>query len=257
MQIPLKDYEDNIPAITGEYITINHTACTAGEDKRNRLWVKNDGKYAIAYCHNCGLKGFTKLRSKAFFITNFLRKPKKEISFGELSEIPIQKRIWLYDYGFGDNLIAKYGIKYSKSTNRIVFTYKDTQIGRALDKLVFPKYLSRNRRGALFMGEQLAIEQEPRSVIIVEDILSAFKILEHFPGLRIVCLCGTGFSKIELTGWLDSPKIYIWLDGDRPGQKAAAKLYSFLSQFYLCRIIKTEKDPKAYNKNEMETILSI
>lgn len=58
--IPYKDFvqygEDLSP---NEQININHTNCEAGEDTRQRLYIKRteDGHKLLAYCHNCGKHG--------------------------------------------------------------------------------------------------------------------------------------------------------------------------------------------------------
>lgn len=39
---------------SGDQIRANHNGCVAGEDKKQRLYVKKDGKAFLYYCHHCG-----------------------------------------------------------------------------------------------------------------------------------------------------------------------------------------------------------
>ena len=52
----------------GQY-RFNHTDCSAGEDTKQRLYIKIPTAQPwtrIAYCHNCGLSGFAALKSNSY-----------------------------------------------------------------------------------------------------------------------------------------------------------------------------------------------
>ena len=55
--------------ITAGQYRFNHTDCSAGEDTKERLYIKIPTKQPwtrIAYCHNCGMSGFAALKSNSY-----------------------------------------------------------------------------------------------------------------------------------------------------------------------------------------------
>lgn len=57
----------------GEQVRCNHIDCPAGEDKKQRLYVKrpaDNAQIMIAYCHNCGCYGVVKSRASSYHSTS-------------------------------------------------------------------------------------------------------------------------------------------------------------------------------------------
>ena len=64
MRIPSKHFAEAAATLEhGKQIRINHTKCPAGEDTKERLYVKRDYNRILAYCHNCTGWGLIKRTS--------------------------------------------------------------------------------------------------------------------------------------------------------------------------------------------------
>lgn len=92
--------------------------------------------------------------------------------------------------------------------------------------------------------------------VITEDIASAIKVSTVCPSLALL---GTSLPRRVSRKLLDilasADKFILWLDGDKPGQEAAKKIYKTISQFKpVCNIV-TSKDPKHYETVEIQEIL--
>ena len=75
-------------------------------------------------------------------------------------------------------------------------------------------------------------EDNHKTVVLTEDYISAVRV--HQCGVDSWCLFGTtlNYSDVELL-LNNYNKIYIWLDGDKPGRDGAAKITkSIKTTFY-------------------------
>lgn len=163
---------------------------------------------------------------------------------------PLQARVWLYRAGLSNDAIRSAGIYYTPRLDRVVLPII---VG---DKLAYwqargfdperPKYLNPkvDKDGlAARYGSQ-------GPVVLTEDILSAIRVGEVAEGWSIL---GTSLSDtlaVQLRE-LNRP-VAIWLDPDAAGRKARAKTLRALSLVGIePRIIRTDKDPKLYSREEI------
>lgn len=105
------------------------------------------------------------------------------------------------------------------------------------------------------------VYQTGKSLIIVEDIISAIVIADKFFNHDIISLLGVNYEKKLSKLWnhfncLNGHRyetVNIWLDPDKAGRQAAKGLFKKLLLLgYNVKIIESKRDPKYYNENTDE-----
>lgn len=170
----------------------------------------------------------------------------------------------LYKYMFTDALIAKYNIMeadpcpiWSKRLNgyftaghRLILPYYEQAVPiyaeyRALDNADEVKYYSLDKT-RLFK----TFFKKRDKIVVVESILDAMRVGEVFP---TVALRGTNCNHEKIVEIYRSADSYIlWLDSDKAGREALAKLKNKLGWGGSVDIIQTPKDPKCYTNEEIK-----
>lgn len=163
---------------------------------------------------------------------------------------PIPLKLWLYKAGFSASMIEKLGAYYCADLDRVVLpVFEDGKLifWQARSQTRKPKVISPrlHRRGLV------AKYGQGETVVLCEDILSAFKVGLHTEAWSLL---GTSLSDDALKEILYRDcKVIVWLDGDGPGQKAAAKILKTLRAYGVSVAnVVTEKDPKLYSRDEIE-----
>lgn len=163
---------------------------------------------------------------------------------------------WLYGYRIFDDLIEKYKLFYVPFSHRVGLPCLDKdgkllnyQV-RALNPDDDPKYLSRGPKNLFFSSFT-----KYQYCVIVEDILSAIRVGEQCPA---VALNGTALKDQWIWSVVDKySNIFIWLDGDIPGQQAAKKIVKKLSLYVPCKLLYSDEDPKTYKPSEIREIIGL
>lgn len=144
-----------------------------------------------------------------------------EPSVHDVDEWPVAARLWLYRCGLGRSEIGKLGAYWHVPTARVVLPVRNERgevvywQARAVDGRK-PKYLGSATDKQKVVA---AYGTTGERVVLVEDILSAFKVGLQF---HSVSLLGTSMSNavanhVAQLGGLAC----VWLDPDAPGQSAA------------------------------------
>lgn len=171
---------------------------------------------------------------------------------------PIKALKWLYRYRVFDELIKQYDLCYLPEENRVLIpnhglVKEGPLLGyqtRSLSEFDHPKYLTKGKTS-------LALSRGPQTpyVVLVEDMLSCIRVGEV---CSAVSLNGTSISDGDIYPLMNKFEfIVIWLDGDKPGQKAANKLQSRLCQYRNVSVISTELDPKEYTREQIKEFLCV
>ena len=254
----------------GLYKKVSHIGCSDSKS----VGLYSDTHKVHWYCYKCTGNGHRKIGQKSIAELLELQKAEntakdkrdkstkdfvssKEIVPSDAQIIPLDKRDWLYEAGFSDEVIdkLKYNIYYSPSINRIgIRPYEGsnwTQL-RSIDG-TYPKYLNRGINTG--MG---GAAYKDNYVILVEDWLSALRLGEL--ELPYICLFGTNLKddiiqSIKLK--VNLKTIYIWLDNDVAGHKGTQEAKRSL-EFYTeldVGIISTDKDPKMYTDRQIKDII--
>lgn len=181
-------------------------------------------------------------------------------------DIPQVGLLWFLKYGVSSDVARHYGFGWSESMGRVVIPVYD-EVGRLCttqSRAVYPgqkpKYMNKksgDMTAVAFHSDDALLLGDPiqEGIVITEDILSAVRVGRLMPALSTL---GTHLSdKLAvrvlkaLTG-----RVFIWYDGDEAGVRGARKAYKTLKlQGANPIIIKTEKDPKEYNNDEIREII--
>ena len=177
----------------------------------------------------------------------------------DVSEWPLDLRVWLYAGGLMNTDIDDLGLYYHKQSNRVIIPVFEDGIliyWQARSQMKGrPKYLNppvnRERIHGWFPAQHEASE-----VILTEDYLSAYRI-HKATGIQTCCLFGVRVSDYLMTELLQRPMVTVWLDPDWgvpncPGQRAASLLLAQLRAYGIrCRNIVTRADPKKLSNSEI------
>ena len=235
------------------------------------LKIAHTPKGFSAFCFRCGGKGFTPIERQKLSDFDILKQKeaaaelyvKMELPNDFTQDIPTQHALWLYKAGIGVDRIHASGFGYSERLGRVVLPVYDER-----GNLVYiqaratqfpeqqPKYL--NIKGAA--KDDIIYASKPdnpvltSTVIITEDILSANRVGEVCDSYSIM---GTKLSDGQTLKISAYDHAIWWLDGDDAGITGARKGSKSL-QFHVRsqRIIRTPKDPKAYSKRWIRSILT-
>lgn len=232
--IPWEDYIHDAPTHVGGQVSINHKACTAGEDTRGRLYIKRASPDLIlAYCHNCGDKGYY---VSGYSNVNSYRKTESgEKAIVEEAPVkhrppydilshpagwPTEARDWVQQYIAADDPRNYLGYSPSRRRLYIPLIQPDGTIGGYQLRKIFPddplpKYLSFFNTGMVKFYKDAGTAE---TVVICEDLISAIKL--HQIGAHPYCLCGANFDIGEFLVHKriyspDTENIMVWLDNDR------------------------------------------
>jgi|LauGreDrversion4_2_1035121.scaffolds.fasta_scaffold35314_5 hypothetical protein len=244
----------------------NHVDCDAGEDTKQRLYVKHVDGAILFHCHHCGTSGYYRPRERYSPIAEEVNRmvglvPKpKTTSYDELTakeefdSFRIEGQLWLNQYGFDAQMCEDYGIKESVS-GLILPVYKKNILGltdvagyqiRRYNGL--PKYTTYTDQNYSYLSSALSL-----SVIITEDLLSSYKL--HAAGYSTVCLLGTSLSP-EMCTWMAQtyPRQVLWLDDDKGGHHGALKIIKEFSVLMPELTAIFQKQPKEIDMDELKQL---
>lgn len=230
------DYED---ICDGEQRKYDHLDCDAGQDTKQRLYVKNvDGAY-LWHCHHCSMSGYYRPREYVAAIKKaervvFEKDPKyfgttfEAIPTKPLSEFDLRGKLWLNRYGFNEDMVNWYSIK-EMPHGVVVPIYIGTNVVgfQVRNYTTTPKYKTYTSSSYAAM-HQYSVDAAD-VYVVVEDLLSMYKL--HKAGHNALCLLGTSMSD-DVIGYLKrmcTTRLVLWLDDDEAGHAATLKLYRELS----------------------------
>lgn len=234
----------------GQQHKYNHVDCPAGEDTKERLYVKNvDGAY-MWHCHNCGDSGYYRPKETVSRIREQSDAPKWSTEYTtelytkmalhrDYNDFRDEGKLWLAQYGFDRELCAYYSI--NEGLDGILLpVYNDTVDAMVSDKYIHgwqvrrynkkPKYRS-------YVKDRFSYLQNVRKakLIIVEDLLSSYKL--HAAGYSTICLLGTSMSTEALRIIASLHRhdgAVLWLDDDQAGHDATMRLYKDIGPVAPC-----------------------
>ena len=179
---------------------------------------------------------------------------------------PAEAMLWFLKAGLDGTDASLMGAGYHVATRRVVLPLlycplngppEPTGVWQA--RAVFPqqkpKYLT--SKGPRGVGLYYFGTGWPSKVVVVEDILSAWKVSRADPKVAAVPLTGTTMhdEHLALLLKIDMPTL-VWLDGDAPGRSAAKKVISRLRVFDVqVRDVCTESDPKLHSLEAIRSLL--
>lgn len=247
----------------GTSVRVNHTC---GEGRT--LKVSRPSLDTInAWCFRCNDGGYvsgqlnlaTMLDNLAPVIT-YGESPKPPVNSNTpIQEWPREAKLWLYKSGLTLEDIKEIGAYWSESTKRVVLPLNTVEgvmvgyIARAVYKGHTPKYLSYTPKlecSPVGYGSNKAV------VVLTEDALSAYKVASR----ANVCawpLLGTSLRSSYLTYLVKwNPHVVLWLDPDKGGDKARARILPTLFSVGLCVTeVHSKTDPKLLCRDDILKLL--
>lgn len=177
---------------------------------------------------------------------------------------PREAWVWLFKAGVSSSIARHYGFGYSESLARVVLPVRDISEqlvcvqSRAIYERQTPKYLNlkvSTSRAVFRSDDQLLLKPDEGIIVVTEDILSAVRVGRLYPCISTL---GTTLTYTVAMKYLTrARKVYIWYDGDEAGVNGASKAAKVLTVLGVSYgIIKTNKDPKRYNNDEIKDIVS-
>lgn len=232
------------------------------------LTIRHDETGLHAFCFRCNDKGWAppapvSLEVRLKRLSAMTEADERTAASTELPEPrlynwadwPEPCRIWLLKAGLSRADSGRLGAYYHPPTNRVVLPVIDPLLGvvfwqaRAVDGRQ-PKYMA----PAVGKGHAIPRYGSAPDVTLTEDILSAYKVGLVGEGWALI---GTSLSRWHLSELLKrNAKVNVWLDPDRPGQKAATKVLATLRATGItARNILSHVDPKLIHLTDMKELL--
>lgn len=171
-------------------------------------------------------------------------------------EWPDSARLWLIKAGLSRADLPALGAYYHPPTQRVVLPVLDPLAGlvfwqaRALDGRQ-PKYLAPDVSKATVVPRY----GQADSVVLTEDLLSAYKVGKVHEAW---CLLGTKASQLLISRLVERRcKVYVWLDPDAAGRKAATSITKSLRSVGIdCVNVVSDTDPKLVHSTIIKEYLS-
>jgi hypothetical protein len=237
---------------------IGHEPCPKCRKDGNDRTGNNLARYADggAYCFSCG---YTILPNGLVTLGKETQEDNHAISLprGVTQVLPERALAWLHKYSLTDHDIKLNNILWSEDSQRIIFPIiisntLEGWIGRAVDPNIIPKVYT---RGKLHESTYIIGNLASRTIILVEDIISAIKVAGTYE-YAVSPLFGSHISTrrmLILRRYFD--RIIIWLDKDK--EKESVKFTKKAQEFGIsCRSVITDNDPKEYSHSKILSFLT-
>ncbi len=259
----LSNYIIDHAQLLDDEMRVNHEGCSAGEDYKERLWMKRTDDGVVCYCHNCGERLFVKMKHAHSLFANSESRPHTKsqdplVITDFTTNISKDGLLWLFKYDISLDEIKEFKIGYSPRMNRLILpVYSEGKLvywqGRALGADQKPKYFNpRGLQPVPFNRATTGSELGQGIFTIVEDVLSAIKVGRHQDTYAILG------SKTPSSLWdkaIRTENVNVWLDKDK--EQYSCNLCRNLGMYNVAVPIISDKDPKEYNDNEIKTFLGL
>ena len=217
-----------------------------------------------AFCWRCSLDGWVpkptpslheriaRLRRVAEVETELVQDLKAPLpAIYDVQQWPKEPRLWLYKAGMSNDAIETNGFYYHERSERVVMPVGPSYWQARGFDTTRPKYINPplNAKPIFKAGDA-------GPLVITEDILSAIRVGEVARGW---CVTGTSTSDDNIRE-IASAKcdVFVWLDPDAAGIKGRRKTIPRLRAYGVnARSIRTPKDPKYYNRQEIADFIGI
>lgn len=251
-------WEDIAPDETRNY---NHTTCPAGEDKRERLGVKNIGNSWLWHCFNCGESGYYRPREvfSKLLESGGVASIKKPESVDPViayymrdfhyEMFPIDQQLWLASYGFMQDDVEAIGIRTGPFGVYLPVCNNVKLVGYQVRNFTTggPKYTTHTTRPVHYRT------MPSDTLVIVEDLLSAYKV--QLAGYSVCALMGTKLH-VPVSELPHAKKLVIWLDEDSAGSSGAMHLHRDVAVLYEDSKLISFRQPKELSTEELQAWLT-
>lgn len=283
--LPKEDFEHLAPSVNGR-VRANHKGydCSGSRDS---MIIRRTDRGINAHCYRCNRSGFIATHShykspvKAHATSPDSPTVHSKHPPADASSLwhawPREAREWLLKAGIDSKVAVGQGFVWSDSQRALwlpVRQYSRTTVGWkdvGYVMRMFPKdyrtftenkheffgYFNFDSPAVVVGDERLGTASAcpPQVVVLVEDVVSGIRCASS--GYHSISLCGVAAkpSVVDFVLKNGYKRVIVFLDGDKPQVKMAAR--AIVKQFPTLetRIIETGRDPKSYTKAELQEIL--
>lgn len=214
-------------------------------NKHDRYW---------AYCQRCKdggvhMKEYVRLDVQPVQRTRLRGLPDNVIRLIE-TDVAVQHRVWrfLATKGMDPSYIPLHHMWYCPTEHRLILKHNapwGKAMGRALYENAQPKWL--DYYPAAWYAPSAVLPVCP-NVVLVEDVLSAYKVQHYMPNVLVVCSHGTAVRDELLVQLLEANSVIVFYDGDQAGYDGAHRVRTQLRGVGIpnVRVVDCDagKDPK-------------
>lgn len=258
-----------IPTYVGK-VRANHTApgCSGGS-KCMIVELDEDGS-ARAFCFRCGAKGWRPAKGHwkpaggapapapvggAGADSTWAVESHTVAGWGAL---PKGVRDWLVDGGMTSFSVLKNGVRWCPEKEKLYLPVEQDGmlvgwVVRGFDPKTYR--VLRIIKGGFYGFYTRGKVEAPTACCLVEDVVSAWRVA---PWMDCYTLLGTNLPTEVVTDILNRgyEQVYVFLDGDNPTVKLAARKMANRLSFLDTRVVDTGKDPKQHSPTELHDLLT-
>lgn len=245
----------------------NHVDCPAGEDTKQRLYVKHVDGAILFHCHHCGTSGYYRPRERYSPITvsgkeaigaHIVKDGNKAwhallMKEEDYDNFRIEGQLWLGQYGFGKQLCSEYSIR-EVEHGIVLPIYGRDVLGPNIEGYQIrryngsPKYYTYTGVPYSYLAQH---ERDNKPLVITEDLLSSYKL--HAAGFSTLCLLGTNLSeKTAVHIGNTYPRQVLWLDDDKGGHHGALSIVKEFSVLLPELTAIFHKQPKEIDMDDLK-----
>lgn len=252
----------------------NHVSCPAGEDTRQRLYIKavTPPCSYVGYCHNCGnygsiFDGSAKIRNlydlldekNVCYVENYPMNSGYYDNYMSSSR-RIEStyiKVWLYTYHIWEEDWDIIPVRQWNNCLLFKISDKSLQFRLFTGDSKYQSFINELDPRPFYYGPALVNNEH---VVLCEDVLSAYRVERdaHSPTPGGVASLGTNLRP-ELRDFLCRwERIHVWYDNDSTGLsksiQVARELQALVGIKCKVYIVQADKSPKEYTPEELQKV---
>jgi hypothetical protein len=238
-----------------------HIPCPQCKDrhrdrKGDNLYIYPDGH---GFCFACGYRVNAPIKKRLEALVDQPMPDKIQLPTDSTSDLPASVLEWLGKYGIKQHETRDFDMLWSPTNHWLIFpiyndTFKETLIGYQARNFGTwgTKYYTRGTFEKIvnFYGN---LQKPEKSVILVEDMISAVKVSRQF---RVMPILGSFLTRERANRLrLFFDRLIFWLDYDK-AVSAFHQATRMKQEGWRTSVIVTAKDPKEYTDEEIASIVN-
>lgn len=273
--LPKSDYLPFAPEHVG-INRVNHNSDYCHGDSPSMIVERKEDGSVAAHCFRCGGGGFSTprlhhLASASIREASAKRNEDRQVVVGGIElpndttgiedDFPQTARAWLKKAGLTRQQVEAEGFLWSDERNCLYIPVRQSGDLKGFVQRYFDTdekvYRTLKLDSRQFFGYyRQGVDKPTRSVVIVEDTLSALRVSEICDTLSVL---GTNIlpSAVSLILKEGYEEAIIFLDADNPTVRMQARRIASKLPFVKTRFVETGADPKHYSKEQLTKLIFV